>query len=150
MQKEIIMRYCAYLFVVTAGLAASMANAASPIEATLYKNPQCGCCDEYARQLEANGFKVTMENTTDLSQIKKLAGVPENLAGCHTMRVENYVVEGLVPLDTLNRLLTEKPDIWGIALPGMPTGVPGMPGPKPEPLNIYVISDGTPEVYATE
>lgn len=144
------MRCCAYLFAVTAGLAASIAHAAAPIEATLYKNPQCGCCDEYAKHLEANGFKVTMENTADLSQIKKLAGVPEQLAGCHTMRVGNYVVEGLVPLDTLNRLLTEKPDIRGIALPGMPTGVPGMPGPKPEPLNVYVISDGTPEVYATE
>jgi hypothetical protein len=144
------MRYFAYIFAVTAGLTASLAHAAAPIEATLYKNPQCGCCDEYAKHLEANGFKVTMENTTDLSQIKKLAGVPKQLAGCHTMRVGNYVVEGLVPLDTLNRLLTEKPDIRGIALPGMPTGVPGMPGPKPEPLNIYVISSGTPEMYATE
>lgn len=149
-QKEIRMRYLSYILAISAGMTASAAHAATPIEATLYKNPQCGCCDEYAKQLEANGFKVTIKNTTDLSMIKKMADVPEQLGGCHTMRVGNYTVEGLVPLDTLNRLLTEKPDIRGFSLPGMPTGAPGMPGPKQEPFKIYVISSGTPTVYATE
>ncbi len=144
------MRFFTPIFAVTTVLSASVAHAAAPIEATLYRNPQCGCCDEYAKHLEANGFEVTLKDTTDLSQIKKMAGVPEQLAGCHTMSVENYVVEGLVPLDTLNRLLEEKPEIRGISLPGMPTGVPGMPGPKSGPLNIYVISNDAPEVYATE
>ncbi|WP_415724709.1 DUF411 domain-containing protein [Pseudaminobacter sp. NGMCC 1.201702] len=145
------MRYFITLLAAVSGLAASAAHAAPPIEATLYKNPQCGCCDAYAEHLEENGFDVKMENTEDLSVIKKMAGVPEELGGCHTMRVGNYVVEGLVPLDTLNRLLTERPDIRGIALPGMPSGAPGMPGPKPEPFKIYEISDAKPPVvYATE
>lgn len=144
------MRFLAFTLAVMTTLSASAAYAAAPLEATLYKNPNCGCCDTYAKYLDENGFNVTVKNTTELSTIKRMAGVPEQLAGCHTMRVGNYVVEGLVPLDALNRLLTEKPDIKGISLPGMPTGVPGMPGPKAGPLNIYRISDGAPTVYATE
>ena len=126
------------------------AEAAVPIAATLYKNPQCACCDAYAEYLEQNGFKITIENTTDLTSIKKQAGVPEELAGCHTMLIENYVVEGLVPLDSLNRMLAERPEITGIALPGMPVGAPGMPGPKAGPFKIYTITNGEPAVYAVE
>lgn len=144
------MRIFSVLIAAASVLAASGVHAETPTEGKLYKNPQCGCCDEYAKHLEQNGFEITLENTTDLSSIKKQAGVPEELAACHTMLIGNYVVEGLVPLDTLNRLLTERPEIRGIALPGMPVGAPGMPGPKAEPFKIYTISDGEPTVYAVE
>ncbi|MCT9000276.1 DUF411 domain-containing protein [Chelativorans intermedius] len=142
------MRYLTLLTAVM-GLTVSMAHAGMPTEGTLYKNPNCGCCDAYAEYLEENGFKITLQNTNDMAQIKKMADVPDALVGCHTMRIGNYVVEGLVPVDTLKRLLTEEPDIRGISLPGMPTGAPGMPGPKPEPFKIYTIS-AEPEVYAEE
>ena len=131
-------------------LTATGAQAAAPIQAKLYKNPQCGCCDAYAEYLEQNGYDVTLENTTDMQAMKSQAGVPAQLEGCHTMLVDGYVVEGLVPLATLTRLLTERPDIKGISLPGMPVGAPGMPGPKAEPFEIYVISEGAPEVYSVE
>lgn len=131
-------------------LTATGAQAAAPIQARLYKNPQCGCCDEYARVLEQNGFDVTLENTADMQAVKQQSGVPAELEGCHTMLVDGYVVEGLVPVATLTRLLTERPEIKGISLPGMPVGAPGMPGPKAEPFKIYVISDGAPEVYSVE
>lgn len=137
----------ATLFALTAVTAA---EAAAPIQAKLFKNPQCGCCDAYAEYLEQNGFEVTLENTTDMQSIKQQAGVSPQLEGCHTMLVDGYVVEGLVPLATLTRLLTERPEIKGISLPGMPVGAPGMPGPKDGPFDIYEISDGAPRVFAVE
>lgn len=118
--------------------------------ATLYKNPQCGCCESYADYLRDNGFAVTVKPTHDLSLIKRQHGVPEALDGCHTMLVDGYVVEGHVPLKSLNRLLTERPDIKGISLPGMPMGSPGMTGTKSAPFTIYEISEGAPKVYAAE
>ena len=131
-------------------LTATGAQAAAPIQAKLFKNPQCGCCDAYAEYLEQNGYDVSLQNTADMQSVKQQAGVPAQLEGCHTMLVDGYVVEGLVPLATLTRLLTERPEIKGVSLPGMPVGAPGMPGPKAEPFKIYVISDSEPEVFAVE
>ena len=139
-----------FLIAAVTAVVATGAHAAATIEAKLFKNPQCGCCDAYAEYLEQNGYEVTLENTTDMQSIKKQAGIPAELEGCHTMLVEGYVVEGLVPIDTLTRLLTEKPEIKGISLPGMPVGAPGMWGPKAGPLEIYTISNGEPTVYAVE
>lgn len=137
-----------FLAFAASALAATAAGAAPPIAATLHKNPNCGCCDVYAAHLEENGFDVTLVNTTDLSSVSRDAGVPTELAGCHTMFVGGYVVEGLVPADIVARLLSERPEIKGIALPGMPTGAPGMPGPKASPLTVYAFGDGDPVVYA--
>ena len=121
------------------------ARAASPIQATLWKNPQCSCCEAYAQYLEQNGFQVEVKPTNDLATISAQAGVPEALEGCHTMFVGGYVVDGLVPVDVVRKLLAEKPAIAGITLPGMPSGSPGMPGEKTAPLTIYAVSkDGRP------
>jgi hypothetical protein len=130
---------------------AQMARAAAPIQATLYKNPQCTCCEGYAQYLEKNGFKVEVKPTNDLAEISRNAGVPEDLEGCHTMFVGGYVVDGHVPVDVIRQLLAEKPAIAGITLPGMPSGSPGMPGPKTETWTIYVVTkDGKPpKVFAT-
>jgi hypothetical protein len=127
------------------------AYAASPIPATLYKNPQCSCCEAYVHYLGKNGFKVAAKPTNDLAQISRKAGVPGNLEGCHTMFVGNYVVDGHVPVDIIRKLLAEKPAIAGITLPGMPSGSPGMLGPKTETWTIYAVTkDGKPpKVFAT-
>lgn len=120
--------------------------------ATMYKPMQCGCCDVYAKHLEDNGFKVEIKSMpySQLKTIKKMAGVPAQLEGCHTLKVDGYTVDGLVPMKTLTKLLTEKPKIAGISLPGMPMGTPGMPGQKAGPLTIYTLGTSTPEVYAVE
>jgi hypothetical protein len=125
---------------------------ATPIQAILYKNPQCSCCEAYADYLRANGFDVEIRPTNDLTQISLKAGVPANLEGCHSMFVDGYVVDGLVPVDIVRKLLTEKPAIAGVTLPGMPAGAPGMPGPKTATFTIYAVTkDGkAPTVYATE
>ena len=118
--------------------------------ATLYKNPACTCCETYADYLRENGFEVTVEATHDLPLLKRQHGVPAPLEGCHTTLVEGYVVEGHVPVATILRLLSEKPAIKGISLPGMPAGSPGMFGEKTEPFTIYEIGDGQTKVYAVE
>ena len=125
---------------------------AEPIQATLYKNPECTCCEGYAAYLRKNGFSVDVKPTNDLAEISRKAGVPENLEGCHTMFVGGYVVDGHVPVDIVKRLLSERPPIAGITLPGMPLGAPGMTGTKIGTFTIYAVTkDGkTPTVYATE
>lgn len=134
----------------TLTVVATQASAGEKPAATLYKNPQCSCCEDYAAYLRRNGYTVTVKPTHDLSLINKQHGVTEKLEGCHTTLIGGYVVEGHVPVDTLNRLLTEKPAIKGISLPGMPMGSPGMTGRKTEPFTIYEFGNGTPKVYAVE
>ena len=125
---------------------------AEPVRATMYKNPQCGCCEGYAAYLCQHGFAVDVKPTTDLTEISRNAGVPERLQGCHTMFVEGYVVDGHVPVNVVRKLLSERPPIAGITLPGMPAGSPGMTGTKRETFTIYAVTkDGAPpKVYAAE
>jgi hypothetical protein len=119
-------------------------------EATLYKNPECGCCGEYAKLLQQSGFDVQVVDTFDLPSVKREHSVPAALEGCHTTLVDGYVIEGHVPVDIVQRLLREKPAIKGISLPGMPPGSPGMMGEKTAPFTVYEISDEKDKVYATE
>jgi hypothetical protein len=127
------------------------ANAADPAKtATLYKNPQCSCCEDYANYLRRNGYTVTVKPTHDLSLMNRQAGVPNTLEGCHLTMIDGYVVEGHVPVNALNRLLSEKPNIKGISLPGMPMGSPGMTGRKTGPFTIYEIGGDPSRVYAVE
>jgi hypothetical protein len=133
-------------------LALSSPSLADTIKATMYKNPQCSCCEGYAAYLRKNGFEVDVKPTNDLAEISRQAGVPEQMQGCHTMFVNGYVVDGHVPVATLNKLLSEKPAIAGITLPGMPLGSPGMGGEKEGSFTIYAIpKDGKPpSIYASE
>ena len=126
------------------------AYAQEKIPATLYKNPQCGCCEGHADHLRANGFDVKSVETHDLPLIKQSHGVKPALEGCHTIEVGGYVVEGHVSAATIKRLLAQRPAIKGISLPGMPDGSPGMGGRKTEPFRIYEIMDGPDRVYAVE
>jgi hypothetical protein len=138
------------LSVLVIALTGGPTNAEQPYAATLYKNPECSCCEGYAAYLRENGFDVTVKPTHDLPLIKRQYGVPSELEGCHTTLVGGYVIEGHVPVNTLIRLLTEKPAIKGISLPGMPAGSPGMFGKKAGPFTIYEITDGPTAVYGVE
>jgi len=122
-------------------------------QAVMYKPLQCGCCDDYAKYLERHGFEVEVKALKSLAEIKRTAGVPKGFEGCHTLLVDGYTVEGLVPIETLQKLLTEKPAIKGITLPGMPWGAPGMDQrPKTAPLVVYAIEGElkAPRVYPQE
>lgn len=125
---------------------------AAPVQALMYKNPSCSCCETYAAYLEQNGFKVEIKPTNDLEQISAGLGVPAELQGCHSVVIGDYVVDGFVPVDQINDMIAKHPAIAGIAVVGMPTGSPGMPGAKREPFKIYAFTkDGkAPTVYAVE
>ena len=121
------------------------------IKATMHKMPECTCCEGHAEHLRANGFDVQISEVPDLMPIRKAEGVPADLEGCHTILIGDYVVEGHVSAGTIKRLLSERPaGVDGIAMRGMPTGVPGMPGPKEGPVEIFAFGDGEPSVFAVE
>jgi hypothetical protein len=122
---------------------------ASRGQVTLYKNPQCDCCEGYADYLRHNGFQVKVIPTNELTVMGEKYGISDNLQPCHISLIGGYVVGGHVPIEVINKLLSEKPPITGITLPGMPEGTPGMPGKQPGPLQVYEIGKGQPKVYAT-
>ena len=141
----------------TAAIVAGTAYALWPVpseaqEVMLYKNPQCGCCENYADYLRRNGFSVTVEPTHELVAMSREAGIPDDYQGCHLSMIDGYAVSGHVPLDTVRKLMTDRPDIRGLTLPGMPLGSPGMGGAKEGPFEILeVTNDGEiGSVYARE
>lgn len=107
---------------------------------TVYKTPACGCCGVYVTYLRKQGFAVKVEDMSSLSSIKSKYNIPSEMESCHTTVAGNYVIEGHVPVEVINKLLTEKPDIKGIAIPGMPAGSPGMPGTKQGQFTVYSIT----------
>jgi hypothetical protein len=140
------------IVVVALLLGSTSASAEEKVAARLFKNPSCKCCDAYADYLQSNGFDVTVVEHRSMSLIKRKYRIREDLEGCHTTVVGDYVVEGHVPVATLRRLLTERPAIKGVSLPGMPAGSPGMSGTKEAPFEILSITgqDGPPPVFTTE
>lgn len=121
-------------------------------DVTLYKNPQCSCCEGYADYLRENGFEVTVKPTHDLATMSREAGISEEVQGCHLAHIDGYVVSGHVPVGTVGKLLTERPDIKGVTLPGMPLGSPGMGGEKQAPFEMLTVtkSGEVSGVYARE
>ncbi len=125
--------------------------AAGDLDAVLYKDPECGCCLNYVAHLERAGLRVEVKNTDDVYAVKDQYGVPDELYSCHTMLIGGYVVEGHVPVSAVVRMLSERPDVTGVALAGMPAGSPGMPGPQTDPFVIYGFSPSAPPgVFAVE
>ncbi len=87
-------------------------------------------------------------NDAQLMAIKAEHGVPARLQGCHTGVVEGYVIEGHVPADVMRRLLEDRPDVVGLAVPGMPVGSPGMEVGTPQPYNVIAFDrEGRSSVY---
>lgn len=129
-------------------LAAPLAAVATGESVRLYKTPNCTCCEAYADYLRDNGFRVEVLPTHDLSGVKAEHGVREELAGCHTALIEGYVFEGHIPVDSVRRVLDERPALDGISVPGMPVGSPGMGIEQGlvEPLRVYDLEGDT---YAT-
>ena len=117
---------------------------------TVYKTPTCGCCKKWVTHLQDNGFAVKTIDMNDLRMIKSMSGVAPEYSSCHTAKVGGYVIEGHVPADDIRRLLVEKPDIRGLAVPGMPMGSPGMEGPRKDAYSVLAIGrDSDTSVYAT-
>ena len=114
-------------------------------EVDFYKSMSCGCCGLHAGYLMNEGDldvkTIGFNDINELNNIKRKYGVPLSLESCHTAIISGYFVEGHIPLEAIDKLLTEKPDIKGIAMPGMPSGSPGMPGAKKGDFVIYQVNN---------
>ncbi len=133
----------------TAAFVATAATTADPVMVKVYKDPNCGCCNKWIEHLKENGFKVEPMDMPDLSLLKQKHGVTDTLQSCHTAIVNDYVIEGHVPADVIRQLLREKPAVAGLAVPGMPTGSPGMEGATKENYDILTFDRaGRTKVYA--
>ena len=133
------------------GLISTASQAMAREKVTLYKNPQCDCCEIYAQYLRDNGFDVTVVPTNELSAMNEQYGIPAELEGCHLSLIGDRVVGGHVPVDIVRRFLSEKPENTVISIPGMPAGGPGMmPGIKSGPYTVYAIRNGQSVVHASE
>jgi hypothetical protein len=119
----------------------------------VWKSPSCGCCKDWIAILQREGFKVqTFDEGNNAARAR--FGLPARYGSCHTARIGGYVVEGHVPVREIRRLLAEKPDAIGIAVPGMPVGSPGMDGPeyggRRDPYDVLLVHrDGSSRVYAS-
>lgn len=105
---------------------ATRAFAGDAIFVTVHRNPSCGCCLKWVSHLRDAGFVVEVIDEADISAVKTRLRVPPSLASCHTAEVGGYVVEGHAPAVSIRRLLDQKPNAIGLAVPGMPIGSPGM------------------------
>lgn len=126
-QNSKVSRRIALLTLATIALLPSKTWAAWPL-VTVHKDPTCGCCGGWIAHLELRGFQTKTIETTELNRVKARLGVPFDLAACHTAEVDGYLIEGHVPAAAIERLLTERPKAKGLAVPGMPSGSPGMTG----------------------
>ncbi len=119
----------------------------------VFKDPNCGCCTAWIEILRDEGFTVTTERSfgTLLIRHKLENGIPQKMTSCHTGETEGYMIEGHVPPQDIRRLLAERPDAVGLAVPGMPYGSPGMgPEDEREAYDVFLIrKDGSTEVFSS-
>ena len=117
----------------------------------VWLSPSCGCCKDWVAHLEANGFRTVVYETGNTAMRGRL-GIASKYGSCHTARVGGYAIEGHVPAADIRRLLKERPQAIGLAVPGMPVGSPGMDGHeykgRKDPYNVLLImADGSASIY---
>jgi len=143
MHKLTVIGLCTVLFL-------AYSNQAAATEVVMYKNANCNCCADWAKHLQANGFSVTENVSTDMPAIKAKHGVPRKLSSCHTAIIDGYIVEGHVPASDIKRLLKERPKVTGLTAPGMPKHSPGMQATGLKPHSYDVLSfdkDGSSQLF---
>ncbi|MCF6320842.1 MAG: DUF411 domain-containing protein [Rhizobiaceae bacterium] len=142
--------YLAMAALASAMFVSTQTSAQETKNMTVFKTPWCGCCKVWSDAMQKAGFTVTEKNMSDLSLIRKQASVTDEIAGCHTAILGDYVLEGHVPLQAIDKLLAEKPDIRGLAVPGMPSGSLGMVYDENAQYNVYSFERDTsikPEIF---
>ncbi len=134
-----------------AGLALAQKTPATLPVLQVWKDPNCGCCQDWVDYLKADGFVVQIFDTGNTA-VRRRLGLPDRYGSCHTGLIGGYVIEGHVNAREIRRLLAEKPQAIGLAVPGMPVGSPGMDGPvygdRRDPYDVVlVLKDGSSRVY---
>jgi hypothetical protein len=117
---------------------------------TVNKDPNCGCCSGWVEHVRSAGFDTAVNELNDLAPLKSRLSIPAALASCHTAQVDGYVIEGHVPASAIRRLLSERPQAIGLAVPGMPVGSPGMevPDSPAETYDVVLFGPAGQRVYA--
>jgi hypothetical protein len=129
---------------------ASAARAPLP-SVTVHKDRSCTCCEKWISHMRASGFTVAVRDEANIDAVKDQLGVPAAVRSCHTALVGGYLVEGHVPAADVKRLLAQRARVVGLAVPGMPTGTPGMeiPGRAAEKYEVLSFdSRGTTKLFA--
>ncbi|PRY22575.1 hypothetical protein CLV78_106115 [Aliiruegeria haliotis] len=129
-------------------LVATPAFAAEPV--TIYRDPSCGCCGEWADYMKDHGYDVTVIDDTNVAERAMAAGVPERGLSCHHSEIGGYEVHGHVPEKVIARLLAERPAITGVILPGMPENSPGMASEEYGTLKVFSYGPDGIAVYSNE
>ncbi|GLK74974.1 metal-binding protein [Methylopila jiangsuensis] len=132
---------------VTAGVALLLPGGVRAAPAmTVHKDPTCGCCEAWVDHVRAAGYEARVVEVASINAVKAKLGVPPGLRSCHTAEIDGYVLEGHVPAAAIARLLTERPNVRGLAVPGMPIGSPGMEveGREPEAYDVMAFGEGEP------
>ena len=137
------------LAALSALLLTSLAQAAEQLTIDVHRDANCGCCKAWISHLETNGFKVNDHVEDDMSSVKQRLGVQPRLASCHTGVINGKFVEGHVPAEQVVAL-TQRNDLKGIAVPGMPMGSPGMEmGARKDAYQVIGLrNDGKEQVIA--
>lgn len=113
------------------------------MEMSVYRSPNCSCCGSWIAHAQKHGFQITEIKTDDMDSIKREYHIPPELASCHTAVIDGYVMEGHIPADDIKRFLSQKPDVKGLTVPGMPLGTPGMETRNmKQPFDILTLNDG--------
>jgi hypothetical protein len=123
MRRRVFVRFAGAALVSATGAA----DAGTRIPLEVWKDPSCGCCQDWVTHLRASGFEVTVRDTGN-NGVRAQLGIDRRYGSCHTAVVGGYAVEGHVPAAEIHRLLRERPQARGLAVPGMPVGTPGMDG----------------------
>jgi hypothetical protein len=133
---------------IAVGFSAGQTSAALRI--VVNKDPSCGCCSDWIKHLRTAGFEPDVNELSDLATLKSRLAIPDALASCHTAQIDGYVIEGHVPASTIRRLLSERPQAIGLAVPGMPAGSPGMgvPGGLEKTYDVILFGPSEQRVYA--
>jgi hypothetical protein len=131
-------------------LGSALASAEAEHSIHVYKSPTCGCCTDWIKHLEDNGFEVDVSEVDNVTPVKIEAGLTPALASCHTAFINDYVIEGHVPADDIKRLLSQAPQARGLSVPGMPAGSPGMEmGDRKDPYQVLLFNaNGQTRVFA--
>lgn len=116
---------------------------------TVYKSPYCTCCENWIKIMKEKGFTVKTIQTNNIDEVKQKVGLQAGQTSCHTAIVDGYFIEGHVDYSAIEKMLTQKPDILGISVPGMPLGSPGMEQDNTKQAYnvIYINKNGTSGIY---
>lgn len=137
--KKQIFTFLTGSFLIT-GLFGFAPNVVATTTVEVYKSPTCGCCSKWVDHMRDHGFTVITKDVGN-NEIRKKVGMSETLGSCHTALVNGYVMEGHIPAPDIIRFLKEKPDAFGLAVPDMPHGSPGMEGRRVDPYNVLKINN---------